>query len=238
MALPKLNDVPMYTMTVPSTGKEVKYRPFLVKEQKVLMIASETQDKKLMMNSMLDTIEACVQDNINVKKLPTFDVDYMFMQIRGKSVGENVHLNITCSKCEEPVGFDINISEIKPPEIKSKLSVVKLTNEISVKLNYPSYTNMIQNDNIMNQENVNSEFILHYLLSCIESVQTEEENILMKDESEEDKISFIESLTTEQFDKLSKFVQTSPKIEHDINVKCEKCGEETKTKLEGIQDFF
>jgi hypothetical protein len=238
MALPRLNDVPMYTMVVPSTGKQVKYRPFLVKEQKVLMIASESQDKKQMMSAMLDTIEACIQDDIKVKRLPTFDVDYMFLQIRGKSVGENSHLNIPCSKCEEVIGLDVDISKIKPPEVKLNSSVIKLTNEISVKLNYPSYINMIQNDNIINQDNVNSEFVLHYLVSCIESVQTAEENILMKDEPDEDKIGFIESLTTEQFDKLSNFVQNTPKIEHNIKVKCEKCGEETNANLEGIQDFF
>jgi hypothetical protein len=238
MALPKLNDVPMYTMIVPSTGKQVKYRPFLVKEQKVLMIAGESQDKKQMMSAMLDTIESCIQDNINVKRLPTFDVDYMFLQIRGKSVGENAHLNIPCSKCEEITGLDVDISKITPPQVKSNSAVIKLNNEISVKLNYPSYTNMIENDSIINQDDVNSEFILHYLLSCIESVQTEEENILMKDEPEKDKIDFIESLTSEQFEKLSNFIQDTPKIEHNIKIKCEKCGEETNTNLEGIQDFF
>ena len=103
MALPKLNDVPLYTMTVPSTGKQVKYRPFLVKEQKVLMLAGESQDKEQMLSSMLNTIESCIDDNINVKNLPTFDVDYLFTQIRAKSVGENANLMVKCSKCEKEV---------------------------------------------------------------------------------------------------------------------------------------
>lgn len=238
MALPKLNDVPMYTMTVPSTGKEVKYRPFLVKEQKVLMLASESQDRKQMLTAMLNTIQACLDDNIQVEKLPTFDIDYLFTQIRAKSVGENSKLMTKCSKCESEIEFSVDLSKLNIPEIKQKNVVIPLTSNVSVKMSYPSYNLIMENSTNESTEEVSTEFIMSFVMNCIESIQTEEENILMRDESYDEKIRFLESLSTEQFEKLASFVRDMPKLSHDTNLKCESCGHEEKRRLEGMESFF
>ena len=238
MALPKLNDVPLYTMTVPSTGKQVKYRPFLVKEQKVLMLAGESQDKEQMLSSMLNTIESCIDDNINVKNLPTFDVDYLFTQIRAKSVGENANLMVKCSKCEKEVKFTVNLSELDVPKIKRNQSTIELTSDVSVIMRYPSYSLIMKNDIDDSDDNMSTEFTMHFMLSCIESIQTAEENILMQDETHEEQVRFLESLNTEQFEKLSDFVRDMPKISADVKLNCESCGHEESTKLEGMESFF
>jgi len=235
MALPRLNDVPMYTMMVPSTGKQVKYRPFLVKEQKVLMLAGESQDKKQMLNSMLDTIESCIADNINVKNLPTFDIDYLFTQIRGKSVGENATLAANCSKCENEIKFTVNLNELNVPEIKRNTSTIKLTSDINVMMRYPSYSLIMKNDI---DDEMSTEFTMNFMLSCIESIQTAEENIIMQDETQEEQIRFLESLNTEQFEKLADFIRDMPKVSVDVKLKCESCEHEESKKVEGMESFF
>lgn len=238
MALPKLNDVPMYSMKVPSTGKEVKYRPFLVKEQKVLMLAGESQDRKQMLTAMLDTIESCIEGNINVKNLPTFDVDYLFTQIRAKSVGENANMLTTCTNCEKEVKFTVDLSKLNVPEVKKRQSIIELTSEISVKMSYPSYPAIIENDTTDENEDMTTEFLMNFILNCIESIQTPEENIMMRDEQYDEKIRFIESLNTEQFERLGDFVKDMPKISHNVNLKCESCGHEETRILEGMESFF
>lgn len=235
MALPQLNTTPKYELKVPSTGKTIKFRPFLVKEQKVLLIAYESQDRRAIIQSMLDTIKACA-DDIDLKKLTTFDVDYIFTQIRAKSVGEVVELNMQCTQCETNNEVKVNLEEVKM-DVKKQDMLIEVTNEITVKLKYPDYHFFIRNPKILNSES-RAEVITDLIISCIDSVQTADENINIADEPREEVETFIESLTTSQFEKISEFVQGLPKMSHEVNFTCVNCKHENTRKLEGLEDFF
>ena len=237
MALPQLNnDNPIYEMEVPSTGEKLKFRPFLVKEQKNLLIALESQDPKQLMTAMLSCIESCVH-GAKVDSLSTFDVDYMFTQIRAKSVGETTKVTIKCENCEEESSLDINLDEIKMDTSTMKDPLIKLTDEISVKMKYPTYIDMM--DSTVFSEDVSRvEFIFENVKNSMHSIQTEDENILLKDEPKEELDKFINNLSNEQLEKITDFVEGMPTLKHVIQNKCVKCGHDNELILEGLQDFF
>lgn len=234
MALPSLNATPSYEVKVPSSGELLKYRPFLVKEQKILMLAYESRDKKQIISAMLDTIKSCVE-GVDVSKLATFDVDYIFTQLRAKSVGEKINIKLPCDECKADNDIEINVEELSINLEKGE-KVVKLTPQISVKLKYPTY------QDFMNKVNLNTESqtetIMDIIVACMDSVMTEEENINLKDETKEEVIKFIESMNTEQFESVSEFVQEMPQLEYKTNIQCVKCGHEQEKVLRGLDDFF
>lgn len=235
MALPSLNSTPSYELTVPSTKEKLKYRPFLVKEQKVLMLAYESQDKRQVINAILDTIVSCVE-NVNVTQLTTFDVDYIFTQIRGKSVGEKIELSINCSNCGFAIPAEVNIEGIGVNVTESE-KIVKLTDDISVKLKYPSYIDFSNRIGTMSNTS-QTETVMEVIISCMHSVMTEQENILLKDESKEEVMKFIESMNSQQFDAVSDFVQQMPQIEYSLDLTCGSCKHEEQKVLRGLDDFF
>ena len=145
MALPKLNDTPKYDVVIPSTQNKVRYRPFLVKEEKVLMMALETKDQRKALEAIVDTIEACVTDDIDAKKLTTFDVEYMFTQIRSKSVGETSKINIKCDECNSSIEVEVPIDDVKI-ELPKISNIVELTKDISIKMKWPAYSDMTEFD--------------------------------------------------------------------------------------------
>jgi len=230
MALPSLNDTPKYELKIPSTGKKIKFRPYLVKEEKILLIAAESKDKDQMLGAIVDTINSCVQGNLNVNDLTTFDLEYLFIQMRAKSVGENASLNIKCQSCEEDNEYHMNLEDIRC-NVKRKDNVIKLTDDISVEMRYPSYSKL---NNVDDEKEVG----LSVLMSCMEAVLTEDERIVIADESKESVEKFIESMTRDQFKKVSDFLSDIPKVEYDIDFDCTKCGEHSHYELRGIQDFF
>jgi hypothetical protein len=230
MALPSLNDTPKYELKIPSTGKKIKFRPYLVKEEKILLIAAESKDKDQMLGAIVDTIKSCVQGNLNVNDLTTFDLEYLFIQMRAKSVGENASLNIKCQSCEEDNEYHMNLEDIRC-NVKRKDNVIKLTDDISVEMRYPSYSKL---NNVDDEKEVG----LSVLMSCMEAVLTEDERIVIADESKESVEKFIESMTRDQFKKVSDFLSDIPKVEYDIDFDCTKCGEHSHYELRGIQDFF
>lgn len=236
MALPKINETPGYEMVIPSTGKKVKYRPFLVKEQKVLMIALESQDRKQILGAMLNTLIGCISDKIDINSLATFDVDYMFTQIRSKSVGEKTTLVNKCEKCEEGTEFTLNLDDIKPPKVKQNIKI-KLTDTIEVLMKYPSYNAFINNDKILIEDN-QTETLMEFIIECMDSILTEEEQIRLKDESREEIQNFVDSLTADQFKLLTEYITDLPKLKHNFTVNCSKCGHTNAKTLEGIEDFF
>ena len=234
MALPKLNDVPKYELTIPSTDKKVYFRPFLVKEQKVLMMALETQDDKQILKSITDTIEACLEDDINVNTLATFDVEYMFTQIRAKSVGETTDIMISCKNCETNNKINIKLDEIKI-EVNKEDQTIELNDTFTVKMRYPKYASML------NQESADTsvtKILYDLVMTCLDELRTEEEIIKFDDEPEREVQSFIESLTTDQFDKLLAFVNGLPSLKHDVGFKCTHCKEDNQLTLQGLADFF
>ena len=236
MALPSLNAAPKYQTTVPSTGQEIYFRPFLVKEQKVLLIAYESQDRKQVIKSILDTLSACIENEIDVETLTTFDVDFIFTQIRAKSVGEKVDLKIKCTHCSTMNDISINLEDVKVDVIEGS-RIVKMTDDVSVKLRYPNYSQFMKNPRFF-ESTSDTETVMEVIISCMESVQTEEENILLKDEPREEIVKFLDSMTSEQFEKISEFVQSMPAMAHDVEFECISCGEPSKVELKGIDDFF
>ena len=233
MALPVLNDQPKYDVTIPSNGSVVRYRPYLVKEEKVLMMALESKDTQKALSAIVDTIESCVQDQIDTNVLTTFDVEYLFTQIRSKSVGETTKLNLPCSECGTPNEVEVNIASITL-DVPKVNKIVKITEDISLTMKYPFYKEIINAD--IDQTKASDSFKL--IAKCLHSVQTKDENILVKDESESDIQSFLESLTSDQFIKIQKFIESMPKMEHKIEFTCIKCGHKNERTLSGINDFF
>lgn len=228
MALPRLNDTPQYTITIPSTGEEVKFRPYLVKEEKVLLLASETQDIAQILNSIQQTISACVENDINIESLSTFDLEYMFMKIRSKSVGEKVEMVIPCPECETPVPFNFDIDEIAVDETDFDRKV-QLTDSISLDLRWPSYSKIDLNDDDVG---------FQLIISCIEAVCTEEERILIDDEPEESITEFLDNLTSEQFKKIAVVVEKLPKVYFVVEETCRNCNTHVDQRIEGLQNFF
>ena len=233
MALPKLNDLPSYSLVIPSSKRQVNFRPFLVKEQKILLLAMESQEEKQILQAISDTLKSCIEEEITDRELATFDIEYMFTQIRAKSVGETTNLNLTCSKCEEVNEVKINLSEIN---IKlNDNNVIKLNDQYSLLMRYPSYHDVI--DAAGGESSVTDE-IMKLCKLCLDKILTEEEQISVADESEEEIQQFLDSLTTEQFDKIVNFVMNLPKLTKDVTYDCSSCGEKNNIIVEGLQNFL
>jgi len=238
MALPKLNSGNyIYEMVVPSTKKKVKYRPFLVKEQKSLLIAFESQDPRQIFNAMIGNLEACVE-NIHTKDLATFDVDYMFTQIRSKSVGETAKVIQKCTECGHDNDVEIDLSKIKVDLNLVKDTKIKLTDEITIVMKFPTYQDFQNNNVIFSEDSTVTEVLFESILMCLDSVQTPDENIKISDESREEIETFINQLTNQQLEKLTEFVQSLPTLTHNVEYVCESCNKENKVELKGFQDFF
>jgi len=236
MALPRINEVPEYEMVIPSTGSIIKYRPFLVKEQKILLIAFESQDKKQILNAIISTLQACLPEDVKVENLPSFDIDYIFTQIRSKSVGETVDIIGKCQHCDHKNKLSINLTEITPPQNIKKEIIIELTSDISLEMEYPTYSNLF--NSMLTDEASQTEVLMKFIISCIKYLITSEEKINMKDESLEEKQRFIGSLNASQFQKLSEFINQLPQLEKDISYVCENCNKENEKTVKGMEDFF
>lgn len=235
MALPQLNSTPSYRITIPSIGKKTTFRPFLVKEQKALLIAYETQDKTDIVRAITRTIHACVEEPIE-ETLTTFDIDYLFTQIRAKSVGEAVDLTIKCEECGMANDVSIELDDIEMTQ-DIQNNIIALTDDVSLQMRYPSYEDFLANEKLLNTESM-TESLMELITVCLDSVLTEEERFSIKDESREDVINFIDSMTSEQFEMVTEFVQNMPAISKDVDFTCAGCKHENNRTLRGMDDFF
>jgi hypothetical protein len=200
------------------------------------MIAYESQDRKQILNSILNTIEACAPE-INAKTLSAYDIDYIFTKIRTKSVGEKATIIATCNECEHKNEIDVDLDGAYiDGDVKN--NIIKITDEISIKMRYPSYYEMINNDIITSDNATGSEILNETVKLSIESVMTEEENISLRDESDEEIERFINSLKTEQFGKINDFILSVPKLKFNMNYVCESCNKTNEKVLEGRENFF
>lgn len=235
MALPKLNDKPKYDLVIPSTQQNVRFRPYLVKEEKVLMLALESQDQTQIFQAIADTIVACVDEPIDKKILTSFDIEYMFVNIRSKSVGENIKLTPQCTQCETENEISVVLDDIKAdmPDVDS---VIVLNDDISIKMKYPSYMDLVGGDIFMSESTTEQTF--NMISKCIESVLTEDEIISFKDETPKDQMDFIESLSTSQFDDIRVFIEAMPQVSYDASFECTSCNANNELKLRGMNDFF
>ncbi len=236
MALPRLNEVPKYDVTIPSTGQGVTYRPFLVKEQKVLLMAMETNDQKQIIRAIVDTISACILDKIDIKRLTTFDLEYLFTRIRSKSAGETSTVFLQCGECEHKNEIKINLEEIQVNfEIKDKK--IKLTDQYTLLMKYPQYDALLMNIDESDKVSL-TKSIFDLIMVCMDKLQTEEDQIDFKNETKQEIEKFLGGLTAGQLELIMEWVRDLPKLTHDIKFKCENCSKENEITLQGIQDFF
>ena len=233
MALPVLN-TPTYELTLPSTGEPLKYRPFLVKEQKVLMIAQETSNEKHILNAIGNIIESCTFGELkNVHSLPTYDNEYIFVNIRARSVGETIEVNITCPDDEKTVvPVEIDLNDLKVQKVEGHTNTIQLTDTIGMTMRYPSIKNL---GAYAGKKDV-AKMTFDVIADCIENVF--DENEVYEEMSKKDLHDFIEQMTTEQFEKVQEFFDTMPKLKHTIKVVNPNTEVENEIVLEGMQSFL
>ena len=234
MALPKLNTSPKYEMVIPSSKQTVRYRPYLVKEEKVLLMAFESNDSSQAMNAIIDTILVCVDENIKRETLTTFDVEYMFTQIRSKSVGETSKVNVKCEECETLNAVTINLAEVELDTPESVNNEIELTPEVSIELSYPSADSLINID----KEATQAEKILATIVASIDVIKTEEERVSTKDVTKKEVEEFVDGMTGEQFSNLAEYVKDIPTLKENVEFVCENCGHNNSRELVGFTDFF
>jgi len=233
MALPKLNNA-RYDIVIPSTGKTVSYRPYLVKEEKILMMAMETNDEKQIMNATKDVIKSCVHDDINVDDLAMFDVETLFLALRSKSVGESIELNFKCDDCSATNDIKINFADIKTPEVVKENATVMLTDSVGVTLKYPSYADVGSAQKKSNE--LDAAFDL--MLSSIDTIFDDDGVYPASGEKDSDLKDFLDSLNNDQLSKVSEFFNTMPSLSYDIDFDCVSCGKNNTQELRGLQSFF
>ena len=239
MPLPKIN-TPTYQLTLPSNNKKIKYRPFLVREEKILILALESSDAKQISSSIVEIMSDCIETKtVDITKLPSFDIEYLFLNIRAKSVGETVDVIITCPDDNKTtVEATINIDDIKVKKTKGHKNVVKLDDTYSMKLKYPSMQQFID-ANFDSEQEINSvSQSLQMLSTCIDMIYDNEESWDAADSTPEELNEFIEQLNTKQFKEVETFFETMPKLEHIVEVTNPKTGKASKVKLEGLASFF
>ena len=233
MALPKL-ETPIYELELPSTGEKVKYRPFLVKEQKVLMLASESEDDTQLKDALANIISSCTFKKIDPYQIPMFDIEFMFLRIRGKSVGEKVELNILCPDDNKTrVNVKINLEDIDVHMKKEHTNEISVTDKIKIFMKYPGLKDMT--DVKVDQE---TEQIFTLIKRCINEIHDGKTIHNKIDISEKELDEFIDNLTTKTFEDLGTFFETMPKVMHVLKVKNPKTKKKGEVVIEGIQSFF
>ena len=233
MALPQLNTA-TYELELPSTGETIKYRPFLVKEQKILMLAQESEDDKQIERAFADIISSCTFGKLKPYEMPLFDIEYIFLRLRGKSVGEKITLNVLCPDDEETrVDVDINLEDVSVLMDDDHTNEVELTKDIKIIMKYPTLSDMTGFD-----EKGEVLSIFEMIKNCIQEIHSGEEIYNSIDVSSKELDEFIGNMSTKNFEELSKFFETMPKLQHVIKVKNPKTKKTREITVEGMESFF
>ena len=238
MPLPTIA-TPTYELVLPSTNKKIKYRPFLVKEEKLLVLAMETEDTKQITTAIKSVIKACIQTRgVKVENLPTFDIEYLFLNIRGKSVGEEVEVNIVApDDGVTRVPMTINLDEIKVVKDPDHSTQIRINDELVMEMKYPSLDQFIKSNFDFNEKaDLDQSFEL--IASCIDKIYSEDEVWSTGDVSKKEVIGFLEQMNSSQFKDIEKFFSTMPKLSHELQVKNPETGVESVVVLEGLSSFF
>ena len=238
MPLPKIS-TPTYELELPSSGQTVKYRPFLVKEEKVLVIALESEDNKQITNAIKAVLKSCIQTRgVKVEHLPTFDIEYLFLNIRGKSVGEELEVNVICPDDEETqVKTTINLDDIQIEKDENHTKQIKLDDNLMMEMKYPSLEQFIKNNFDFDEKNqMDQSFEL--IATCIDKIFSEEEVWATADCTKKEVNEFLESMNSSQFKEIETFFETMPKLSHTIKVTNPKTKVESDVVLEGLASFF
>ena len=240
MPLPTIA-TPTYELTLPSSGKKVKYRPFLVKEEKVLILALESQNQSDITNAVKDVLKKCIMTRgVKVDSLPTFDIEYIFLNIRAKSIGESIKIIVTCpddGTTEVPVTVYVDEIEVNKPE--GHTTDIKLDDKMTLRMKYPSLTQFIENnfETKMTPEQV-VEKSFQVIADCMDTIYTEEDAWDASEYSAKERMQFVEQLNSKQYKDVEKFFATMPKLSHSIEVENPNTGVTNTVVLEGLADFF
>lgn len=239
MALP-IQNTPVYTLKIPSTKQEVKYRPFLVKEEKSLLVAQQSEDAQVMLDTLKEILKGCIKTPIEIDTLALFDIEYIFSQIRAKSVGENVELIVRCDVCPETdekarvkLTFDLTKLQVEFPEGHSKK--IALFDDVGVMMKYPAL-DIIQQ--IEGMDSTDTEAVFNVIVKCIDVIYDGEDLHYAKEQTKEELMQFLENLTSEQFKKVQNFFETMPKLRKEVTYDCPVCGHHHEKVVEGLSSFF
>lgn len=243
MALPKI-DAPIFTTKLISTGKEVKFRPFTVKEEKLFLMAYQSEDIKTVTDTINQVLGNCILNDVEVSKLPIFDIENLFLNLRSRSVGEVVSLSYKCNnnvtdengeekKCNNLVEIDVNLLDIVPTIDETHSNKIEISDTVGIVMKYPKL-------NVVNSFKTGDEIdsVIEMIISCIDYIYDEENLYYAKDSSKEELMEFIDSLPRKDLEKIKLFFDTLPKLKKNVDFKCNKCGYHEELLLEGLQSFF
>lgn len=246
MPLPKIS-TPTYELTLPSNNKKIKFRPFLVREEKILLLALEAQENnkepniKDITNTIQEVVQGCILTNgVNIETLPIFDLEFLFLNIRSRSVGEDIDIEVICPDDNETsVKVKINIEDIKPPtKPKNHVNKIKVDDTTFIELKYPSLDKFIESNFVANSNSPYDQ-TMEMVSNCIDKIYTAEEVWQSEEiDNKNELIEFLEGLTSSQFEKINQFFETMPKLTHKFKVKNPKTGVENEITLTGLSDFF
>lgn len=239
MPLPKIS-TPTYELEIPSNGKKIRYRPFLVREEKILIMALESEDMKQISDAIVQILSECIiTKGVKISELATFDIEYIFLNVRAKSVGEKIEVNVTCpDDGETQVSMEIDIDEIKVQKDPEHSDIIKIDDSLSMKLKYPALDQFVENNFEFNEEETEVDKSLQMIIACIEQVYNQEESWSASDCTKKELQEFVEQMNTKQFKEIEKFFTTMPKLSHTIKVKNPKTKVENDIVLEGLASFF
>jgi hypothetical protein len=243
MALPKI-DVPIFDVKLYSSDKKVKFRPFTVKEEKLFLIASESDDSQSTITTIKQVLNNCIIDDIDIDSLPLFDIEMLFLNLRARSIGEIVNLKYKCNnniveedgrehRCGNEVEIGVNVLEIVPESGKNHTNKIEINNKLGIVMKYPKMDVMVD---IENQENIDS--VLNLIAGCIDYIYDENNLYYAKDSTTEELIEFLETLQSKDLENIKQFFDTMPKMKKALDFKCGKCGYAETIDVEGIQNFF
>ena len=229
MSLPKLQ-TPTYELILPSTGDKIKFRPFLVKEYKILLTTLDSDNEEIN-RVVTELVDACTFNKLKIDTLANFDIEYIFLNIRAKSIGEITNLLLNCNNCDNQISFDLNLTKAQVEKSPEHSSKINLTDKIIIEMRYPKFDEMIDI-----YQNFKSDKIVELLSTCIKAVYTED--TVYEEYTKEELLEFVNSFSKDQFEMIENFFLTMPKLVQNIEQDCNKCGSHNELKLEGLQNFF
>jgi len=237
MALP-IASTPLYKLTIPSLKKSVKFRPFFVREEKALLIAQQSEDSDTMIDTLKSVIESCIVDKIKVDDLAVFDIEYIFTQLRARSVGEMIELVLKCDTCTDAkasVLYNIDLTKVNVTISEDHNKTIPLFDDVGVIMKYPSLDILKKMEKL---DTTDIDTVFDIICSCIDSVYNSEEMFHTKDQKREEVEEFVNNLTQEQFVKLQKFFDTMPKLEERVKYTCPICNKNHEKYIQGLESFF
>lgn len=226
--------VQKYELTLPTTKQKIEYRSFLVKEEKILMLASETKNESDMFRAMKEVVSACTFGGLDVEKASLLDIEYLFLKIRSRSVGETASPSIKCSKCNKLTEQKIDLSKVEPTYNPSHTNKIVLNENLILEMKYPVFDDLRSVDGVDNQ----LDKAINLLAACIDKVHTKNDTIVAKDIERSEVLDFIANFNQDQLKKTMHFIETMPKLMKDVEFKCSHCEHQEVYRLEGIRDFF